>query len=167
MGRTQRHHDMTKTHNMTAALAATIVLIALIPLTEAGYHSSVPIRDVQSLTLRRGDMATGRRSSPVPQLTCVGGDCRHAPTTVRCINSGWDGRDVTWDCRAELDRSVKFGHLTVQCEGFTHPDDPNILAGSCGLQYTLEPTNDHSGHYEYDSFSRSPQPPGSLFGSLM
>jgi hypothetical protein len=28
----------------------------------------------------------------------------------------------------------------VLCEGYDYPDDPYILAGSCGLEYTLELT---------------------------
>ena len=36
-----------------------------------------------------------------------------------------------------MDKSVKFGDLSVNCEGYEYPDDPYILAGSCGLQYTL------------------------------
>ena len=65
------------------------------------------------------------------------------------------GTDCTCTCPAQSVKKFKFGYLTVQCEGFTYPNDPNILAGSCGLQYTLEPTNAHPGHYE------SPQPPNS------
>ena len=36
----------------------------------------VLLRDVQVLTLRQGQMTTGRRSSPVPQLNCVGGSAQ-------------------------------------------------------------------------------------------
>lgn len=42
-------------------------------------------------------MTAGRRSSPVPQLTCVGGTagCRVGqPKVVQCYNRGWDGYDV-------------------------------------------------------------------------
>jgi hypothetical protein len=28
----------------------------------------------------------------------------------------------------------------VACEGYDYPEDPYILAGSCGLEYTLELT---------------------------
>merc|ERR1719370_1231452 len=30
----------------------------------------------------------------------------------------------------------------VVCEGYDYPDDPYILAGSCGLEYTLELTKE-------------------------
>lgn len=33
----------------------------------------VRLREITSLTLKRGEYTTGRRSSPVPQLECVGG----------------------------------------------------------------------------------------------
>merc|ERR1711939_486906 len=89
-------------------------------------------------TLQSGRMTTGRRTDPVKQLSCRGANCMHAPSSVRCINAGSDGTDVQWDCKAELDDRVKFGSMNVQCEGYDYPSDPNILAGSCGLEYTLE-----------------------------
>jgi hypothetical protein len=56
----------------------------------------VLLKDVQTLTLHHGKMTTGRRSSPVPQLTCVGGSAagKFAPAVVQCYNRGWDGQDV-------------------------------------------------------------------------
>ncbi len=30
--------------------------------------------------------------------------------------------------------------MSVACEGYDYPEDPYILAGSCGLEYTLELT---------------------------
>lgn len=55
------------------------------------------LQDVQVLTLYRGLYTTARRSSPVPQLQCVGGSAGcHAfvPEVVQCQNKGWDGMDV-------------------------------------------------------------------------
>ena len=48
------------------------------------------------LTLHAGKMTTGRRSSAVPQLKCVGGSAQGAynPQVVQCYNRGWDGLDV-------------------------------------------------------------------------
>jgi len=103
-------------------------------------HDSIPISDVQALTLQEGRLTTGRRSSPISQLSCAGGHCAKRPAAVRCVNAGSDGVDAQWDCTAELDSTVKFGQLDVQCEGFDYPDDPSILVGSCGLTYTLVPT---------------------------
>ena len=56
----------------------------------------VRLQDVQVLTLRSGKMTTGRRSSPVQQLKCVGGSAQGAfnPQVVQCKNMGWDGQDV-------------------------------------------------------------------------
>ena len=39
-----------------------------------------------------------------------------------------------------MDPSVRFGDLNVQCEGYECPNDPNILAGSCGPEHTLATT---------------------------
>ena len=58
---------------------------------------AVLLRDIQALTLYRGRYTTARRSSPVPQLQCVGGSagCQaFIPDVVQCQNKGWDGVDV-------------------------------------------------------------------------
>lgn len=39
-----------------------------------------------------------------------------------------------------MDNWYRFGRLEVSCEGYNSPDDPYILKGSCGLEYTLELT---------------------------
>lgn len=131
---------------------------------------SVPIRGVESLTLQDWRQTTGRRSAPVNQMTCRGSNCKHAPSSIRCVNAGWDGVDVQWDCKAELDPSVRFGNMNVQCEGYEYPDDPNILAGSCGLVYTLVTTSPvapsaitHGNHSSHPSESGG----GGLLGSIL
>ena len=123
-----------------ASPALLAALLAIVPAPAAAAHEQVSIRRVGALTLQTGRLTTGRRAAPVSQLTCRGANCWHAPSTVRCANAGWDGKDVQWDCTAELDSAVRFGRLNVQCEGYAFPDDPNILAGSCGLEYTLDST---------------------------
>ncbi|KAL3102037.1 hypothetical protein niasHS_003446 [Heterodera schachtii] len=100
----------------------------------------VLLRDVTSLTLQRGQYTSGRRSSPVAQLECVGGTAygKFAPKVVQCYNRGWDGRDVQWECKAEMSKDYQFGSIEVTCEGYDYPNDPYILAGSCGLRYELD-----------------------------
>ncbi|ODM92556.1 Store-operated calcium entry-associated regulatory factor, partial [Orchesella cincta] len=101
----------------------------------------VKLRDVQVLTLYSESMTSGRRSSPVPHLRCVGGgaSCGYTPKVVQCYNRGSNGED--WECKADLDSGYKFGRISVTCEGYDYPADPYILKGSCGLEYTLDLTN--------------------------
>ncbi len=120
---------------------------------------TVKLSDVQVLTLYHGKMTNGRRSSPVPQLKCVGGTagCRaftpqasillsfeqissyNAPVVicqiqvVQCYNRGWDGNDIQWECKTDMDNAYRFGQISVSCEGYSYPDDPYILKGSCGV----------------------------------
>ncbi|KAI8362966.1 hypothetical protein B0O80DRAFT_432320 [Mortierella sp. GBAus27b] len=109
-------------------------------------HNKVLLKDVQTITLHRGKMTAGRRTSPVPQLNCVGGNAcgDYEPAVVQCTNSGFDGMDVQWKCQADLPSKLRFGELNVYCEGFAYPDDPYVLKGSCGLEYELYYTNIHS-----------------------
>ena len=105
-------------------------------------HTSIPIKDVEVLTLQAGKMTTGRRASPVLQQECTGPRylCKNRPESIQCWNTGYDGLDANWECKGELENGVKFGKMNVQCEGYEYRDDPNILAGSCGLEYTLDTT---------------------------
>lgn len=109
-----------------------------------GSSDKVLLSDVKAVTLQQGRMTNGRRSAPVPQLSCVGGAARHKfqPQTVQCINMGSDGHDMQWECKADMDNSYKFGQVQVSCEGYDYPDDPFVLKGSCGLEYTIEFTEE-------------------------
>lgn len=119
----------------------------------ARHRDRVLLRDVDAITLHRGQMTVGRRSAPIPQTECRGAYCYDTaaqPSTVQCINRGSDGFDVQWECKADLDSRYRFGWTEVNCEGYDHPDDAYIIKGSCGLAYTLELTEsgreDHPQH---------------------
>jgi len=103
----------------------------------------VLLSDLKAITLQKGMMTRARRSYAVPQMSCVGGSAQSSnyhPTVVQCQNMGSDGHDVQWECKAELDDAVKFGKIEVNCEGYSYPEDPYVLQGSCGLEYTLDYT---------------------------
>ncbi|KAG5845466.1 hypothetical protein ANANG_G00139420 [Anguilla anguilla] len=123
----------------------TFSLLCLFVLQAESWNDggSVLLREVQVLTLYRGQYTTSRRTSPVPQLQCIGGSAgcsSFVPDVVQCQNKGWDGIDVQWECKTDMDNAYRFGRIEVSCEGFNHPDDPYILKGSCGLEYTMELT---------------------------
>ena len=61
---------------------------------------------------------------------------------VQCYNRGWDGKEVQWECKADLEGTVRFDRVEVVCEGYDYAEDDFILAGSCGLEYTLELTKE-------------------------
>ncbi|KAG0054608.1 Store-operated calcium entry-associated regulatory factor [Gryganskiella cystojenkinii] len=140
----QRLFEKTKNPVSVSAAALLVALLSLSSLDTTNAQK-VLLRDVQTLTLHRGRMTTGRRSSPVPQLSCVGGNAcgDYEPDVVQCTNAGFDGSDVQWKCQADLPETIRFGELDVYCEGYSHPDDPYVLKGSCGLEYNLVYTNIH------------------------
>lgn len=49
---------------------------------------------------------------------------------------------LQWECRTDMDNGYRFGRIEVTCEGYSHPSDDYILKGSCGLEYTLELTEE-------------------------
>uniref|UniRef100_UPI00398F00FE store-operated calcium entry-associated regulatory factor isoform X2 n=1 Tax=Pristiophorus japonicus TaxID=55135 RepID=UPI00398F00FE len=120
--------------------------LLLLLKAEASQDSErVLLREVQALTLYSGRYTNGRRSSPVPQLQCVGGSAgcnAYFPQVVQCYNKGFDGYDVQWECKTDMDSAYQFGAITVSCEGYNYPEDPYILRGSCGLEYVIELTKE-------------------------
>jgi hypothetical protein len=120
-----------------------LVLTLIITLATATFRDQsekVLLSDVKALTLHHGQMTRARRSPPVPQLKCVGGSAlyKFTPKVVQCSNKGSDGYDIQWQCKTDMDNSYRFGHVEVTCEGYDYPNDPYVLKGSCGLEYTLE-----------------------------
>ncbi|KAM9331407.1 store-operated calcium entry-associated regulatory factor [Gastrophryne carolinensis] len=131
-----------------APVSGLLFLVAALQLSGVlgwSQHDRVLLREVQAITLYSDRYTNGRRSSPIPQLKCVGGSAGCSamiPQVVQCHNRGWDGIDVQWECKADLDNAYRFGRIDVSCEGFDYPDDPYVLRGSCGLEYTLELTEE-------------------------
>lgn len=126
-----------------SSLVVVAILLCAIMMSVAAGPQKVLLVAIKALTLKKGQYTTGRRSS-VLQTNCIGGACHAAPATIQCQNQGSDGIDVQWECKADLGSSYRFGSTTVVCEGYDYPDDPYVLAGSCGVEFTIDPTDD--GH---------------------
>nr|XP_047923722.1 store-operated calcium entry-associated regulatory factor isoform X4 [Anser cygnoides] len=134
---------------MAAGGAGAVLLLLLLsaaagPAQGWAQPGRVLLREVQALTLHRGQYTTSRRTAAVPQLQCTGGSagCSRVPEVVQCYNKGWDGYDVQWQCKADLENTYRFGQIEVSCEGYDYPDDPYILRGSCSLLFRLELTEE-------------------------
>ncbi|XP_074946984.1 store-operated calcium entry-associated regulatory factor isoform X1 [Phalacrocorax aristotelis] len=133
---------------MAAAMVPAALLLLLCVAAGPGRCWDQPgrilLREVQALTLRTGQYTTARRTAAVPQLQCTGGSagCSRVPEVVQCYNKGWDGYDVQWQCKADLENAYRFGQIEVSCEGYDYPDDPYILRGSCSLLFRLELTEE-------------------------
>ncbi|CAH8517988.1 unnamed protein product, partial [Dicrocoelium dendriticum] len=110
----------------------------------------IRLKDVSTLTFQHGKYTRSRHGNRIPALECVGGSAfKHTqfhPSTVQCYNRGFDGGNVNWECQAQLDKAVRFGALTVNCEGYDYPDDDYVTYGSCGLQYELAFTGHKPSH---------------------
>lgn len=133
---------------MEIKLIAVICLLSgVICFVGAKSSDKVRLEKIQTLTLQADRWTTGRRSSPIKQLSCVGGYCRQAKVaTAQCYNRGFDGRDVQWECKAEMPSNYKFGRVEVICEGYDYPEDDYVLVGSCGLEYVIEETGDQPSY---------------------
>jgi len=115
-------------------------------------HDKILLSDIKVLALSEGKKTTGRRHSPVPQLRCRGHCNEWTPSSVKCTNMGSNGRDVTWECTADMPEGYRFGTIDVSCEGYNYPEDAYVLVGSCGLTYELKK---FGGHGMYDKEAHS------------
>jgi hypothetical protein len=122
----------------------------------AAASDRVRLEDVKVLTLRKGAYTTGRRSAPLPQLECSGGNCRdYVPEVVQCYNVGSNGIDAEWRCESPMPEGISFGFTEVSCEGYDYPEDPFILRGSCQLVYELKGRRRQAGTGGYGGGSSS------------
>ncbi|KAK2541693.1 hypothetical protein Q9233_000599 [Columba guinea] len=147
-GRSSRR-GLTQPRAVMAAVRVSALFLLLLcaaagPARGWDQTGRVLLREVQALTLRRGQFTASRRTPAVPQLQCTGGTagCSRVPEVVQCYNKGWDGYDVQWQCKADLENTYRFGQIEVSCEGYDYPDDPYILRGSCSLLFRLELTEE-------------------------
>ncbi|XP_023486319.1 store-operated calcium entry-associated regulatory factor isoform X1 [Equus caballus] len=122
-----------------------LLLLLLIAGPALGWSDPdrILLRDIKALTLHYDRYTTSRRLDPIPQLRCVGGTAgcdSYTPKVIQCQNKGWDGYDVQWECKTDLDIAYKFGKTVVSCEGYESSEDQYVLRGSCGLEYNLDYT---------------------------
>jgi len=120
------------------------ILFILVASSYPPNGSRILKREINVLTLHKGQYTTGRRSSPVPQLNCIGGSARsnsNKVEIVQCTNMGFDGENYNWKCESQLPDTLKLGKVEVTCEGFDYKGDPYVLVGSCGLEYELNYTD--------------------------
>lgn len=129
-------------------LTKNIILLLAVVFSVSAKKDRIRLKDVETLTLYADRWTSARRSAAVKQLTCVGGSCNQVSVqAAQCYNRGFDGNDIQWECKAELPSNYKFGRLEVSCEGYEYPDDDYILAGSCGLEYTISEISKSSSSY--------------------
>ena len=62
--------------------------------------SRVALAKILALTFYKDSVTLSRRTSPIPQLVCIGKACDlYTPDVVRCENIGGNGAEVDWKVR--------------------------------------------------------------------
>jgi hypothetical protein len=149
------------------ALALALALPSLV--AAARPKNAILLSEVQSLTLRgNGAKTAHRRVSAIPQLKCISHQaiCNLFEIDVmRCSNQGssYGGEDIEWSCSASLPEEFKLGSTDVICEGYSSPNDPYVLKGSCGVEYRLALTD--KGEQRYPDAARGSWYDGGSSGS--
>jgi hypothetical protein len=118
--------------------------------------SKVNMSSMTALTFFANENTAHRRLAAVPHLKRIGGNAeahatRHV-TLVHCQNVGnAGGHNIQWKCTASnLPNKYLLERTDVRCEGYEYADDPYVLIGSCGLEYTLVKSHTHE---EYGGMS--------------
>ncbi|GFP53939.1 store-operated calcium entry-associated regulatory factor [Trichoderma asperellum] len=127
-------------------LALVVFLLSVFPfqsLAARPNKNAILLSEVRTLTLRgNGAKTTSRRVAPIPQLKCISSKAvcdLYSIDVLRCTNQGssYGTEDIEWSCTASLPEEFKLGSTDVICEGYSSPDDPYVLKGSCGVEYRL------------------------------
>ncbi|KAK9249196.1 hypothetical protein V1506DRAFT_527301 [Lipomyces tetrasporus] len=146
----------------TMQLLESLVLILALPHSTSAFGADKKglLSNVQTLTLRKGVMTTGRRLKRIPQLQVVGGDAKglYEVEVMQCRNMGsgeGGSEDVQWSCSADIPGYFKLGTTEVQCEGYSSANDRYILRGSCGVKYTIHLTDAGYARYGKPSYFKS------------
>ena len=108
------------------------------PTSITSKNTKIFLGDVDSLTFVQGEMTTSHRNTPIPQMTCLGEECYMAPKEITCKNLGLSTNDYVWKCDSSM-LPGKFSILMadVNCEGYSHKEDPLITEGSCGITFRI------------------------------
>ncbi|XP_067122393.1 store-operated calcium entry-associated regulatory factor-like [Centruroides vittatus] len=145
----------SKMTNMGRILVCALAFLIHLSIAVAG-SDRIKLTELKTVTLYSGRLTNGRRSAPISQLKCVGGSAgcsAFIPKVVQCYNRGSDGYDVQWECKTDMDNDYRFGSVEVLCEGYDYPNDPYILRGSCGLEYTIDFTKGGSQQKNSHSYN--------------
>lgn len=140
------HHTHPAMHTLISFLAA-LALLATSADAKAKPRDAILLSQVESLTLRADRQTSHRRVPAVPQLKCVSSKdicSKYKIDVLRCENkgTGYDSEDVQWSCTASLPPELKLGSTDVICEGYSSPDDPYVLKGSCAVEYRMALTRE-------------------------
>ncbi|EST07306.2 Protein of unknown function DUF1183, TMEM66 [Kalmanozyma brasiliensis GHG001] len=137
---------MKKKAPFLGVLASALLAALLLLSPTSAYQPNAPyygagrrirMDSLKTLTFYSDKRTAYRRTSPLPQLTCVGSPCqRYQPDVVQCQSMG----NEQWKCHADLPRTMRMGRVEVSCEGYDYSDDPWVLKDSCALEYTLLPS---------------------------
>ena len=152
---TQHEHDSK--HKMqrgaiicVVAVAAACALAVSFVAAASDDSTGVQCLAFSSLTAIQFEpsMTTTRRRTPnQPRMMCVG-NCPASVgvTSAQCQQTGLSDNGLpSWKCRGVFfgqlpgDRSIyRLNNVKVSCEGCQRSGDPNVVAGSCVLKYSIE-----------------------------
>lgn len=127
---------------VAVCICVALVLLSFVAFSNATTEPAnrVHFSQFDALTFYQYQMTTYRRTSPMPQLKCVSGNCEYANrvTVAQCKKTGTNELGVPqWKCNGPTN-GLHFGVVNVNCEGYDRPGDHYVLAGSCSLEYELK-----------------------------
>lgn len=110
---------------------------------------------VQRATLASTSTATTKRTEEVLSLWCSA--VTREATALMCsgsvgwpswaIGSGWARLWFPAKVNKEREREKILSFCWYSTVGYSHPDDPYVLAGSCGVEYSLSLTAKGKQHF--------------------
>jgi len=132
------HFACSMTHSMSEELTCPVTPSPTFITPGSTKNTKISLDDVKSLTFVQGEMTTSQRTSPISQMTCYGKNCYMAPKEITCKNLGLSSNDYVWNCDSSmLPGKFSITMADVNCEGYSHKEDPLITEGSCGITFRI------------------------------
>ena len=105
----------------------------------ASSENRVLYKSIPKLEFDATQVTLSTRHASRPQMTQVGGDPTEI-SRIRCINVGWDGIRINWDCRLPSNAKVSLDEFEIMCEFL---DTAYVLNDSCYIEFSVKPLVPH------------------------
>lgn len=93
------------------AFAISFLVSSASAYSDSSSHRRVLQSSIKTLTFYDGELTQGRRTQPVPQLSCVGKACKqYRPDVVQCTSMG----DGEWKVSRANERTMKKNNTLVE-----------------------------------------------------
>jgi hypothetical protein len=141
---------------LVAVFFAAVISAVVTSAASADSKECIAFASITGIAFEPGLTATRVRTANVPRMQCFG----NCPSGVLVSAAFCEQRGVgdsgmpSWKCKGTFSRDdgstsetqYRLGNVRVRCEGCSKSGDPDVVKGSCSLQYSIESRSRQRSH---------------------